>query len=468
LHSGGVLSLYPLEAGLPPQLRIMDEVEGDIAFRDRWQRFIDELLDEPGMQRPLLRAFTMGLQLKDLERVAQSFHENWERLEGVEFAPSQEPDLAHSPLGQAIEAARIELGPKPTPKVFEHLAELAPHVANLEATARRVREARDPAERDAAEVDLLRLACAFPKIRTDVGKRGVMSAVQAAHEEWVGAARRSYLTAVLPSLRQFVLDYAAERRADGHLGFQDLLVLAVELLRTNTEARRALHDRYRRVLIDEFQDTDPLQVELAALLACEPDDPPVRWTDAKVEPGRLFFVGDPKQSIYRFRRADIVLYERTRRAFGSEHVPLTTNFRSTPAILEWVNNIFEGLFDRDASDGVRQAEWVALQPHEQAERGHPVQLMGGPLEGASADEVPREEADALACAALARPRRGLAGEEGEGGRETVSPTWPSCSRRGQTPRRSNERSRTPEFPFPGRKPVAGVSRHRMCATCRTS
>ncbi len=374
----------------------MDEVEGDIAFRDRWQRFIDELLDEPGMQRPLLRAFTMGLQLKDLERVAQSFHENWERLEGVEFAPSQEPDLAHSPLGQAIEAARIELGPKPTPKVFEHLAELAPHVANLEATARRVREARDPAERDAAEVDLLRLACAFPKIRTDVGKRGVMSAVQAAHEEWVGAARRSYLTAVLPSLRQFVLDYAAERRADGHLGFQDLLVLAVELLRTNTEARRALHDRYRRVLIDEFQDTDPLQVELAALLACEPDDPPVRWTDAKVEPGRLFFVGDPKQSIYRFRRADIVLYERTRRAFGSEHVPLTTNFRSTPAILEWVNNIFEGLFDRDASDGVRQAEWVALQPHEQAERGHPVQLMGGPLEGASADEGPARKPNALA------------------------------------------------------------------------
>jgi len=87
------------------------------------------------------------------------------------------------------------------------------------------------------------------------------------------------------------------------------------------------------VLIDEFQDTDPLQVELAALLACRPGPPPSSWADAEVEPGRLFFVGDPKQSIYRFRRADIALYERTRGAFGCEQVPLVTNFRSAPVVL---------------------------------------------------------------------------------------------------------------------------------------
>ena len=403
LHSFAqrILSLYPLEAGLPPQLQIVDEVEGDIAFRDRWGRFVDELLDDPSLQRPLLRAFTMGLRLKDLEPVAQAFHKNWERLEDADLEAAPEPALAYPPLGPALEAAKAELGPKPTAKAVEHLAELAPHVANLDAAARRVREAREPAERDTAEVDLLRLACAFPKVRTDVGKRGVMALVQAAHQGWIADARRCYLTAVLPRIKQFALEYAAERRAAGHLGFQDLLVLAVQLLRTNEHARQALHDRYQRVLIDEFQDTDPLQVELAALLACRPGAPPSSWTDADVEPGRLFFVGDPKQSIYRFRRADIALYERTRGAFGCEQVPLVTNFRSTPVILKWVNEVFERLFERDATEEVRQADWIALEPGPEPPPSHPVMVIGGPLEpGATADDVRREEAAALASAIL--------------------------------------------------------------------
>jgi ATP-dependent helicase/nuclease subunit A len=412
LHSFGqrILSLYPLEAGLPPQLQIIDEVEGDIAFRDRWKLFVDDLLDDPAMQRPLLRAFTMGLRLKDLERVAEGFHDNWERLEGVEFEASEEPDLAHPPLGPAIEEAKAALG-KPSAAAVAHLAELGPHLANFEAAANRVRTARDPGERDAAEVDLLRLACAFPKIK-NVGKRGVLAVVQEAHAAWIDAARRAYLTAVLPKIRQFALEYAAERRTAGRLGFQDLLVLAVELLRTNTHARQALHDRYQRVLIDEFQDTDPLQVELAALLACRPGSQPARWTEAEVEPGRLFFVGDPKQSIYRFRRADHALYERTRGAFGCEQVPLTTNFRSTPMILRWVNEVFERLFERDAGDEVHQAAWIPLQPKPQAAAGVPVMVIGGPLEKeARADDVRREEAAALASAVLAAREEHWLGRE---------------------------------------------------------
>ncbi len=67
--------------------------------------------------------------------------------------------------------------------------------------------------------------------------------------------------------------------------------------------------RCPRLLLDEFQDTDPIQVDLAVLIAS--DDPQAAgkpWWDIPVAPGRLFFVGDPKQSIYRFRRADINLF----------------------------------------------------------------------------------------------------------------------------------------------------------------
>ena len=74
-------------------------------------------------------------------------------------------------------------------------------------------------------------------------------------------------------------------------------------------ARARLWERYQRILIDEFQDTDPIQVELAALLGSDdPDDGDRPWNEMSVDPGRLFFVGDPKQSIYRFRRADIATF----------------------------------------------------------------------------------------------------------------------------------------------------------------
>src|SRR5690606_5553125 len=113
-----------------------------------------------------------------------------------------------------------------------------------------------------------------------------------------------------------------------------------------------------------------------------------------------FFVGDPKQSIYRFRRADIGLFNMTRSAFGSTHVPLVTNFRSSPVILDWVNSVFRQLFEHDMAED-RQAEWRDLAPRP-LEKGSPkpprVRVIGGEIEGARADEVRRAEADDIAAA----------------------------------------------------------------------
>ena len=107
--------------------------------------------------------------------------------------------------------------------------------------------------------------------------------------------------------------------------FHDLLVLARDALR-HDDVRAASHTAYERILIDEFQDTDPLQVEIAVLLASSrPDIASREWFDDPLTPadaGRLFFVGDPKQSIYRFRRADVELYrQRARRVRRSSAAP---------------------------------------------------------------------------------------------------------------------------------------------------
>src|SRR5204862_6460019 len=122
----------------------------------------------------------------------------------------------------------------------------------------------------------------------------------------------------------------------------DLLIKTRDLIRDNAAVRNELQRRYTHFFIDEFQDTDPLQAEILLLLAA--DDPGVTdWRAARPIPGKLFLVGDPKQSIYRFRRADIALYEEVKarlRAAGAELLHLTASFRAPPSIQSFVNAAF--------------------------------------------------------------------------------------------------------------------------------
>jgi len=172
-------------------------------------------------------------------------------------------------------------------------------------------------------------------------------------------------------------EFAEHRRRSGRLDFQDLLVLTARLLRRDPGARAELGRRYRRLLIDEFQDTDPLQAEIMLLLASEPeaereveadDGAPEEadWRAVKPRPGALFVVGDPKQSIYRFRRADIQLYEFVKerfRVFG-DVVELTSNFRSRPPIGDLVNDVFDdpGLFPAEATPQQARFEPLRTRP----------------------------------------------------------------------------------------------------------
>ncbi len=145
--------------------------------------------------------------------------------------------------------------------------------------------------------------------------------------------------------------FEAERRRTGALNFQDLLILAALLLRTHPAAREQLGLRYRRVLVDEFQDTDPVQAEVLLLLTSPADGRP--WQESVPRPGALFVVGDPKQSIYRFRRADIAVYNLVRDRFGAfgDVLGLVANFRSLPPIGEVVDGVFgdDGRFGPEAT-----------------------------------------------------------------------------------------------------------------------
>ena len=151
--------------------------------------------------------------------------------------------------------------------------------------------------------------------------------------------------------------YEEAKRAAGRLDFEDLLLRARDLLRDDPGAREELRSRFTHILVDEYQDTDPVQTEILFLLTAAEEPPGGDWRRAVPTPGRLFLVGDPKQSIYRFRRADVRHYLRVKEHLlgrGAAEVRLTTNFRSVPEICEFVNGVFAPLFG--AAGGVRAPE----------------------------------------------------------------------------------------------------------------
>ncbi len=159
--------------------------------------------------------------------------------------------------------------------------------------------------------------------------------------------------------------YEERKRAEGALDFLDLLVVASRLVRDDRNVREHFQRRFTRIFVDEFQDTDPLQAELLVLLAADHPDQ-TDWRKVTPIPGKLFVVGDPKQSIYRFRRADLAVYRQVCEQLvhnGAIQVELSRSFRSVPSIQRFVNAAFRPLMDGDA--GRQQAHYVPLE----ADRG---------------------------------------------------------------------------------------------------
>ena len=207
-----------------------------------------------------------------------------------------------------------------------------------------------------------------------IAREDVLAQRQAAKDELDQVIERADadLAACLhEDLQPLVSSYEAIKERTGKLDFLDLLLLARNLVRDDQGVRNELQARFTHLLVDEFQDTDPLQAEILLLLAA--DDPTAQdFHFARPIPGKIFVVGDPKQSIYRFRRADVTLYEATKRrllAQGAKLVHLTTSFRSAPSIQAAVNAAFAPLM-QGSQDG-SQAEYVALQPFRAEPEGRP-------------------------------------------------------------------------------------------------
>lgn len=166
-------------------------------------------------------------------------------------------------------------------------------------------------------------------------------------------------------LQEVVDDYGELKRRNGELDFLDLLLVTRDLVRDQAGVRHYLQQRFTHLFVDEFQDTDPLQAEILLLLAA--DDPAENdWTRARPTPGKLFLVGDPKQSIYRFRRADVLLYQQIKERLttqdgGLSLVHLSRSFRSVRPLQQAINAAFGDQMSFDSRAG--QPAYIPLDPH---------------------------------------------------------------------------------------------------------
>lgn len=163
------------------------------------------------------------------------------------------------------------------------------------------------------------------------------------------------LAALIGEAKPILQRYHEYKRAGAQLDFDDLIYAARDLLRDHEAVRHALGERYAKVLVDEFQDTDPLQTEIFWRLCGDPGDNPQDWIGFRIRPGALFLVGDPKQAIYRFRGADVGAYLQARTAFAEREadgvVSISTNFRSCSSILTFVNERFEAILSAHGQPG---------------------------------------------------------------------------------------------------------------------
>jgi ATP-dependent helicase/nuclease subunit A len=179
----------------------------------------------------------------------------------------------------------------------------------------------------------------FDQFRKDV--------VEPCLKQWRKYCHYFVMNLVIPAVAYF----KDVREKNSLMDFQDLLLKSAELLKNNFEVRDYFQKRFTHILVDEFQDTDPIQAEIILYLTGENLKETV-WQKTKIKPGALFIVGDPKQSIYRFRRANIDIYNEMKQIVKKSHgqiVPLTTNFRSAPAICDWVNPIFKTKFPESST-----------------------------------------------------------------------------------------------------------------------
>jgi ATP-dependent helicase/nuclease subunit A len=364
----------PVQAKVDPHFEPIADPEAERMYGEAFTLWLQGQLEDPpeGVRRSLRRRSREG-PVQRLRKAGwtlaswRDFHAPWRR-------PAFAREAAVDALVQQLQDfSQLSLHPSNPRDYFYLDTRKARRISHEVRVIEKVRN-RDYDGLEAAFVELaadrdFERAKGYGK---DYSKGVPRARVLAAHQELVhalhnfAAAADADLAALLHAeLRDTIERYEELKSRSGRLDFLDLLIRARNLIRDCDRVRAEFQRRFTQIFIDEFQDTDPLQAEILLLLAS--DDPTVSdWLNVTPVPGKLFIVGDPKQSIYRFRRADVNIYQRVKELLserGAAVLNLTTSFRAVPSIQHLVNAAFAPVMTGDRA--TLQAGYVPLSPYRQ-------------------------------------------------------------------------------------------------------
>lgn len=341
----------PVEAGVSMDFQEIDQVE-DLALRAQaWHEYVSGLY---AAGDPILTELDdLGVEIG---RLGSAF------LDIADFPDVEDWPAVNVPLPD-LERARAALA-----ALVEHIKQILPTLPEdpgndgLMPRYRRIPLLARQAKHGSRISDFMEVLAEFKAVKV-VKKNWPDRGAQADEEmkRWDGfratyaepllkAWREHRYEPLLRAIRLAVPVYERLRMREGKLSYQDLLVKSAHMLRaqSNKKVREHFRARFTHLLVDEFQDTDPVQAEVVMLLTSR-DITETDWRRCTPVPGSLFVVGDPKQSIYRFRRADIVTYNQVKdiiRDSGGKVIHLTSNFRTMPGLAQWVNRTFQQELDQ--------------------------------------------------------------------------------------------------------------------------
>jgi len=373
---------YPAEADIDPGAVVMDGNQADLTFieivdgwlRERLSGHQDSILAEMVLRSP---SGTVAL----IHKIA----ENLRRRRSLAAPPVSPMDISITAFQQvtadfsafmraaeAVEsetkviserfaemAVALKAGPDPTtPSGLVEILVSRPHADLCTNSGTFTKYRKKGKWVDAAKQAGLSKADGE---RMNIAADGHYAACCNAWTSLLQVAASHVLSALIREARTILERYRDHKRASAQLDFDDLIFAARDLLRNHDDVRRALGQRFPHFLVDEFQDTDPVQTEIFWRLCGDPPAGDADWSDFRIRAGALFLVGDPKQAIYRFRGADVGAYVRARDAFRAQNpnsvLSISTNFRSCASILTFVNGRFERVLSADGQPG-----FTALDP----------------------------------------------------------------------------------------------------------
>jgi len=326
-----LLRAHPFAVGIDPSFRELDEEHGAVLRGEAFSRALERFVGAAaGEERLVLLATYGGARLRKMLTGVYATLRSAGRPLMLELG---EPSNLDERLRALREAAQC---------LLDDPGATANHVAAAQA-------ALDLPSLPETLIDLSPLRAHGPRAASFEDAR---KSLEQAALELVAARDRELLQELLDL---FAAEYRAAKERESALDFEDLQLLARDLLAGSQQVREAEQLRFRSLMVDEFQDTNALQCELIDLMAAGP-------------PKDVFYVGDEFQSIYAFRHADVGVF-RQRRARAAQRLTLTENYRSRPEVLAAVNYVFGEEF----GDGYQPLAASGAFPDPVF--GHPVELL---------------------------------------------------------------------------------------------